>query len=173
MYTNLFAHIDIVPSNVHILNGCAPDLGAECAAYEASIESHGGIDLFLGGVGADGHIAFNEPGSSLSSLTRVKSLVPETIIANARFFNNDESKVPRMALTVGVGTIMNSKEVAIIATGAGKAQAIKAGVEGNVNHWWTITKLQEHRSALFVVDEAACGMLMLNTVNVGSVRWAE
>jgi glucosamine-6-phosphate deaminase len=106
MFTHFFAHIDIAPNNVHILNGNASDLAAECAAYEAKIKAVGGIELFLGGIGADGHIAFNEPGSSLASRTRVKTLAYETVLANARFFDGDVSVVPKMALTVGVGTIM-------------------------------------------------------------------
>lgn len=106
MFTELFSHIDIPGENVNILNGNAADLEAECAAFEAKIKAVGGIDLFLGGVGTDGHIAFNEPGSSLASRTRVKTLADETIRANARFFGGDLDAVPRMALTVGVQTIM-------------------------------------------------------------------
>jgi glucosamine-6-phosphate deaminase len=106
MFSHLFSHIDIPGENVHILDGNAPDLEAECAAYEARIKALGGIDLFLGGVGTDGHIAFNEPGSSLASRTRVKTLADETVRANARFFGGDVDAVPRMALTVGVQTIM-------------------------------------------------------------------
>jgi glucosamine-6-phosphate deaminase len=107
MYENFFAHIDINPNNVNILNGEAKDLDAECEAYEEKIKSAGGIDLFLGGIGPDGHIAFNEPGSSLGSRTRVKTLAYDTIIANSRFFDDEVSKVPKMALTVGVGTILD------------------------------------------------------------------
>ena len=106
MFSRLFDHVDILPENVNILNGNAPDLTAECAAYEAKIEACGGIELFLGGVGTDGHIAFNEPGSSLASRTRVKPLAMETIRANSRFFNGSLSNVPKYALTVGVQTIM-------------------------------------------------------------------
>ena len=101
MWNNFFNHIDIKKENVHILNGNAADLEAECANYEKAIESFGGIDLFMGGIGPDGHIAFNEPGSSLSSRTRVKTLTTDTIIANSRFFDNDINKVPKTALTVG------------------------------------------------------------------------
>jgi glucosamine-6-phosphate deaminase len=106
MFQHFFAHIDILPNNINILNGNAPDLEAECAAYEAKINSVGGIELFLGGIGADGHVAFNEPGSSLASRTRVKTLAYDTIIANSRFFNDDPNLVPKMALTVGVQTIL-------------------------------------------------------------------
>src|SRR6201996_7149162 len=106
MYKNFFSHVDIDPRNINLLNGNAPDLEAECLAYEEKITRAGGIELFLGGIGPDGHIAFNEPGSSLASRTRVKTLAYETILANSRFFG-DVSKVPRMALTVGVQTVMD------------------------------------------------------------------
>ena len=109
MWNNFFSHINIKKENVHILNGNAADLNAECAAYEAAIEAAGGIDLFMGGIGPDGHIAFNEPFSSLSSRTRIKTLTTDTIIANSRFFDNDVNKVPKTALTVGVGTVLAAK----------------------------------------------------------------
>ena len=102
MWNNFFSHIDIKPENTNILNGNAADLDAECARYEEKIKSYGGIDLFMGGIGPDGHIAFNEPGSSLSSRTRQKTLTTDTIIANSRFFDNDINKVPKTSLTVGV-----------------------------------------------------------------------
>ena len=111
MARNLFDHIDCPKENIHILNGNAKDLDAECAHYEEMIREAGGIDLFIGGIGPDGHIAFNEPYSSLSSRTRVKTLTTDTIIANSRFFDNDVNKVPKLALTVGVGTVMDAKEV--------------------------------------------------------------
>lgn len=111
MWTNLFRYVDIDPQNVHILDGNASDLVAECESFEKKIADAGGIQLFVGGIGPDGHIAFNEPGSSLVSRTRVKTLAQETILANARFFGNDMSKVPKSALTVGVGTVMDAKEV--------------------------------------------------------------
>ncbi|KAJ1678221.1 Glucosamine-6-phosphate isomerase (Glucosamine-6-phosphate deaminase) (GNPDA) (GlcN6P deaminase), partial [Spiromyces aspiralis] len=121
MWNNLFKHIDIPPENVNILDGNADDLQAECDCYEEKIKSYGGIELFLGGIGPDGHIAFNEPGSSIQSRTRVKTLAYETIIANARFFDGDVNKVPKLALTVGVGTVMDAREVVVIITGASKA----------------------------------------------------
>jgi glucosamine-6-phosphate deaminase len=107
MYKHLFSHIDISPSNVHILDGNAADLTRECLLYEEKIRRCGGIELFLGGIGSDGHIAFNEPGSSLASRTRVKTLAYETIAANSRFFGGDMAGVPKMALTVGIGTILD------------------------------------------------------------------
>ena len=134
MFTNLFNHIDCPKENIHILNGNAKDLAAECAHYEQMIEEAGGIDLFLGGIGPDGHIAFNEPGSSLTSRTRQKTLTTDTIIANSRFFDNDINKVPKTALTVGVGTVMAAKEVMILVNGHAKCRALQAAVEGSVNH---------------------------------------
>lgn len=163
MWTNFFNQIDIKPENVNILNGNAEDPVAECARYEAKIESYGGIDLFLGGVGPDGHIAFNEPGSSLSSRTRMKTLTTDTIIANSRFFDNNVDLVPKTALTVGVGTVMAAKSVLLIVNGHNKARALKHGVEGAVSQMWTISALQFHPKALIVADEAACGELMVDT----------
>ena len=124
MWNNFFGHIDIKPENTNILNGNAPDLDAECARYEEKIKSYGGIDLFMGGIGPDGHIAFNEPGSSLTSRTRQKTLTMDTIIANSRFFDNDINKVPKTSLTVGVGTVLSAKEVMIIVNGHNKARAL-------------------------------------------------
>jgi len=106
MFRHFFSHVDIKPENIHILNGNAENLDEECTKYEEKIKEVGGIELFLGGVGPDGHIAFNEPGSSLASRTRVKTLAMDTIRANARFFGGDLTKVPQMALTVGVQTVM-------------------------------------------------------------------
>lgn len=107
MYKHFFSKVDVIPGNIHILNGNASSLEAECHEYEEKIKRFGGIELFLGGVGPDGHIAFNEPGSSLKSRTRVKTLAYDTILANSRFFGNDLTQVPRMALTVGVGTVLD------------------------------------------------------------------
>ncbi|KAK2801639.1 Glucosamine-6-phosphate isomerase 1 [Onygenales sp. PD_10] len=164
MYKHLFSHVDIPPQNINILNGNAADLAAECASYESKILSAGGIDLFLGGVGPDGHIAFNEPGSSLNSRTRVKTLAYDTILANSRFFDNDVDKVPRKALTVGIKTIMEAREVVIVATGAHKAMAVQMGLEGGVNHMWTMSALQLHQHPLVVCDEDATLELKVKTV---------
>lgn len=163
MWNNFFSHIDINADNVNILNGNATDLEEECAQYEAKIKKVGGIDLFLGGIGPDGHIAFNEPGSSLTSHTRIKTLTQDTIIANSRFFNNDVNLVPKTALTVGVGTIMEAKSVLIIANGHNKARALKHGVEGGINHMWTISALQQHPKGIIVCDESATAELMVST----------
>ncbi|KAI9756113.1 MAG: Glucosamine-6-phosphate isomerase 1 [Chaenotheca gracillima] len=164
MYKNFFSHVDVHPANINILNGNATDLEAECIAYEEKIKKAGGIELFLGGIGPDGHIAFNEPGSSLASRTRVKTLAYDTIIANSRFFENDLSKVPKMALTVGVQTVMEAREVVIIITGAHKSLALQKTIEGGVNHMWTLSSLQLHPHPMIVVDEDATLELQVKTV---------
>ncbi|MDO9892690.1 glucosamine-6-phosphate deaminase [Glaesserella parasuis] len=164
MFHNFFNHIDIPVENVNILNGMAEDVDAECERYEAKIRSYGKIHLFIGGVGVDGHIAFNEPASSLSSRTRIKTLTEDTLIANSRFFDNDVNKVPKFALTVGVGTFMDAEEVLILVTGYNKALALQACVEGAVNHLWTISALQLHRRAVVVCDEPATQELKVKTV---------
>ena len=163
MHTNLFDHIDIPAQNIHILNGNAADLAAECANYEKMIVEAGGIDLFIGGIGPDGHIAFNEPGSSLQSRTRQKTLTTDTIIANCRFFDNDVNLVPKTALTVGVGTVMDAKQVMIMVNGHNKARALRHGVEEPVNHMWTISCLQQHPHAIIVCDEDATDELKHGT----------
>ncbi|KAJ8298186.1 hypothetical protein KUTeg_024717 [Tegillarca granosa] len=114
MWNNFFKHIDIAPENAHILDGNAQDVNKECEEYERKIAEAGGIELFVGGIGPDGHIAFNEPGSSLVSRTRIKTLAKETIVANARFFGGDLSQVPNRALTVGVGTVMDAREMRLV-----------------------------------------------------------
>jgi glucosamine-6-phosphate deaminase len=163
MWDNFFSHIDISPENIHILDGNAHDLKVECADYEANIKLAGGIDLFLGGVGADGHIAFNEPGSSLSSRSRDKALNQDTILVNSRFFDNDVNKVPKFALTVGVGTVMDAREVLILVTGHNKSRALHKAVEGGVNHMWTISALQLHPNGIIVCDEASTIDLKVGT----------
>lgn len=163
MYETFFNHIDIKEENINILDGMAKDIKLECAKYEEKIKSYGGIHLFLGGVGEDGHIAFNEPGSSLMSRTRDKELTEDTILVNSRFFDGDITKVPKLALTVGVGTIMDSNEVLIMANGTKKAEAIRRGIEEGINHMWTISMLQMHRNAIIVIDEEAANNLMLKT----------
>ena len=155
MHENFFKHIDIKAENINILDGLAEDIEAECQRYEDKIKAVGGIDLFLGGIGEDGHIAFNEPASSLSSRTRIKTLTPDTIIANSRFFNNDVNQVPKYALTIGVGTLLDAEEVMILATGHNKALAVQAAVEGSINHLWTVSALQLHRHFVLVCDEPA------------------
>lgn len=163
MWETFFNHVDIQKENVNILNGNAANPEAECTRYEEKIKTLGGIQLFLGGIGPDGHIAFNEPCSSLSSRTRIKTLTMDTIIANSRFFDNDINQVPKTALTVGVGTILDSKEVLIIVHGHGKARALKKGIEGPVNQLWTISALQMHQKGIIVCDEDATAELMVGT----------
>lgn len=163
MRRNLFDNIDCPKENIHILNGNADDLEKECANYEESIRKAGGIDLFIGGIGPDGHIAFNEPFSSLKSRTRKKSLTTDTIIANSRFFDNDVNKVPKHALTVGVGTVMDAREVLILVNGHAKARALQAAVEGPVTQVWTISALQQHAHAIIVADDAATDELKVGT----------
>ena len=164
MKDNLFGSIDIPKENYHILNGMAPNLEKECKNYEESIKKYGGIELFLGGIGENGHIAFNEPGSSLASRTRVKTLSYDTRLVNARFFDNDVKQVPQTALTVGVGTVMDAREVIILVSGPKKARALQAAVEGGVSHWCPLSCLQMHPKAIIACDEAAAGELKTETV---------
>jgi glucosamine-6-phosphate deaminase len=164
MTDNLFNSVDIPKANYHILNGMAANLEKECQQYEDCIKSFGGIELFLGGIGENGHIAFNEPGSSLASRTRVKTLSMDTRLVNARFFDGDVNKVPARALTVGVGTVMDAREVVIIVSGPKKARALQAAVEGGVSHWCPLSCLQMHPRAIIACDEAAAGELKAETV---------
>lgn len=165
MYNNFFNHIDIQKENINLLNGNAPDVDAECRRYEEKIRAYGKINLFMGGVGNDGHIAFNEPASSLASRTRIKTLTEDTRIANSRFFNGDISLVPKYALTVGVGTLLDAEEVMILVTGHAKSLALQAAVEGSVNHMWTISALQLHPKSVVVCDQPATMELKVKTVN--------
>jgi len=164
MKSNLFDHIDIKPQNIHILNGNAKDLHEECINYEKSIQSYGGIHLFLGGVGVDGHIAFNEPSTSLKSRTHIQCLTEETVQSNARFFGGSMDQVPKRAVTVGVGTIMDSKEVLIMVSGMVKAIALREAIEGSVNHMFTISALQMHENSIIVCDEDSTNELKVKTV---------
>jgi glucosamine-6-phosphate deaminase len=164
MREKLFSRIDMPAANANLLDGNAPDLEAECARYEERMRALGGIDLFFGGVGADGHIAFNEPGSSLSSRTRVKTLTRDTKDVNARFFGGDPEAVPPTALTVGVGTIMDAREVLILVSGRAKARALGHAIEEGVNHLWTVSCLQLHPKAIIVADEDATMELKVGTV---------
>ena len=164
MHENFFNHlVDMKPENINILNGMAEDPEAECAAYEAKIASYGGVDLFLGGIGVDGHLAFNEPFTSLTSRTGVRALTTDTRIVNSRFFGNDPEKVPARALSVGIGTVMDSKEVLILINGHSKARALAASVEGGVSQKWTCSALQMHPAAIIACDEPACGELTVDT----------
>ncbi len=163
MHRHLFDHIDCPKENIHILNGNADDLMKECADYEKAIESYGGIDLFVGGIGPDGHIAFNEPFSSFSSRTRIKTLTKDTRIANSRFFGGNPDDVPQCALTVGVATVMDAREVLILCNGHNKARALYAAVEGPICQAWTISALQNHPRGVIVCDENATDELKVST----------
>ncbi|OIQ24879.1 glucosamine-6-phosphate deaminase [uncultured Vibrio sp.] len=164
MYNNFFNHVDIQDENVNLLDGQADDIDAHCQAYENKIKSYGKIHLFMGGVGIDGHIAFNEPASSLSSRTRIKTLTEDTRIANSRFFDGDINQVPKYALTIGVATLLDAEEVMILSLGHNKAQALQMAIEGSVNHLWTVTALQLHKKAMIVADYPAQQELKVKTV---------
>ena len=155
MFNNFFNHIKINKEQINILNGNAENLEKECLAYEEKIKYYGGIDLFLGGVGQNGHIAFNEPSSAFDSKTRVVDLTQNTIAANSRFFGGDISLVPTRALTMGLGTIMEAKEAVIMATGPKKSQALYHAFEDKPNINWPITVLQKHPRAFVVADKFA------------------
>ena len=158
MERNLFDHINISPSRVHVPDGRALDFAQFCRRYEEHIRAAGGIDLQLLGIGTDGHIAFNEPGSSLGSRTRLKTLTSETIRDNARFFGSAE-KVPRLAVTMGVGTILEAGRCLLIAFGAAKAEAIQKTIEGPVTSQVTASALQLHRDVTVILDEAVAAHL--------------
>ena len=161
----LLKHVDTKNANIYILDGKTKNYEKECANFELAIRQKGGIDLFVGGVGADGHIAFNEPFSSLNSHTRVKTLTPRTMNEKAKLFDGDISKVPHTVLTVGTGTIMEAKEVMLLATGHTKADATKAAIEGSVNHRWAVSALQMHRHGVYLCDEDAASKLEQETVS--------
>jgi len=163
MHDNFFDHIDIPAENINILDGMTKDPAGECERYEKKIASYGGIDLFMGGIGVDGHLAFNEPFTSLSSRTGVRDLTTDTRIVNSRFFGNDPEKVPAQALSVGIGTVTDSREVLVLISGHNKARALAATVEGSVSQKWTCSALQLHNGAIIACDEAACGELTVDT----------
>lgn len=158
MFEHLFNHVNIKRENIHIPDGLAKDVEAFCREYERKIKKAGGIDLQLLGIGRDGHIAFNEPGSSLASRTRIVALAPETIKDNARFFEREED-VPRYAISMGVGTILEARKILLIANGKSKADAIAATVEGPVTSQITASALQLHPNVTIVVDEEAASKL--------------
>lgn len=164
MHHHFFDHVDIRAENIHILDGDSADPANECAEFEQKIQSVGGIDLFLGGVGSDGHIAFNESGTALHSQTRLCQLSEKTRSDNARFFDHNIERVPTHALSVGVGTIMAAQSVVILASGRHKANAIAAAIEGGVNHLSPISYLQLHRDSIIVADINACEELKVKTL---------
>ena len=155
------SRVDFAPGAVLGPDGLAGDLPAACAAYEAAIGDAGGVDLQILGIGTDGHIGFNEPGSSLASRTRIKTLTRQTREDNARFFGGDIDQVPHHCLTQGLGTIMDARHLVLLAFGRHKAEAIHHLVEGSVSAMWPATIMQHHRHATVLVDEAAAGRLQL------------
>jgi glucosamine-6-phosphate deaminase len=158
MDENLFDKVNIVKENTHLPDGMASDLWAMCAAYEEAIEEAGGIDIQLLGVGGNGHIAFNEPGSGRDSRTRVVDLTSETIRDNSRFFE-DESEVPRQAVTMGIGSIMEAREIVLIADGAHKAEAIAKALEGEISPAVPASFLREHPNCTFLLEREAASRL--------------
>ncbi|MBD8078029.1 glucosamine-6-phosphate deaminase [Cellulosimicrobium arenosum] len=159
--TEIASRVDFAPDAVQGPDGNAGDLPAACAAYEAAIVGAGGVDLQLLGIGTDGHIAFNEPGSSLASRTRIKTLTQQTREDNARFFDDDIDRVPRHCLTQGLATIMSARHLVLLATGKGKAEAVHQLVEGPVSALWPATIMQMHPHATVLVDDAAASRLQL------------
>lgn len=164
IHTNFIDYIDILKENVYVLNGNTNNVKDECKRYEEKIRLYGGINLMIGGVGSDGHLAFNEPGSSLTSRTRLKNLSQETRVSNAKFFNDNIDSVPKFALTIGMSTLLESQEIIIIAIGLDKAAAVQAAIEGSVNHMWTISCLQLHPKSILVCDELSTMELKIKTV---------
>lgn len=158
MQQNLFDHINLDPRDTHVPDGRALDFEAYCEQYERMIAEEGGIDLQVLGIGSDGHIAFNEPGSSLGSRTRLKTLTSETVRDNARFFGS-EREVPRLAITMGVGTILESRQCLLLAAGDTKARAIRDTIEGPITAQVTASALQLHRDVIAVLDEEAARLL--------------
>jgi glucosamine-6-phosphate deaminase len=158
MWSNLFDHVNVSPSQVHIPHGMADDVDEHCRWYEERLEDAGGIDLQILGIGANGHIAFNEPGSSLGSRTRIKTLTSTTIEDNARYFDDPEM-VPEHAITMGIGTIMEADEVLLLASGERKAEAMKKTLEGHITAMHPASMVQMHRFAHVVIDEAAASAL--------------
>ena len=158
MWENLFKHVNVTPSRVFIPHGMADDIEYFCEWYEQQIEKAGGIDIQLVGIGANGHLAFNEPGSSLGSKTRIKTLTAKTVRDNARFFENPD-EVPRQAITMGIGTILDARTILLIASGERKAEAIQAALEGPVTGMCPATVVQMHRFAHVVIDEEAAARL--------------
>ncbi|WP_440897805.1 glucosamine-6-phosphate deaminase [Amphibacillus sp. Q70] len=158
MDEKLFNHIDIDPKHAHLPNGVATDIEQECKDYEALIKETGEIDLQILGLGVNGHIGFNEPGTSFSSRTQMTDLVEATIEANSRFFDHKED-VPTQAITMGIKSIMESNEIILLASGENKAEAVKQLVEGEVTEDFPASVLQKHPQVTIVIDEAAASLL--------------
>ncbi len=153
--------VDIDASRVHGPDGTADDVKAACAAYEAAIRTAGGVDIQILGIGTDGHIAFNEPTSSLTSRTRIKTLTKQTRIDNSRYFGGDINSVPTHCLTQGIGTILEARFVILVAAGPAKAEAVRQTVEGPVSALWPGSALQLHPNVTLLLDPAAAASLTL------------
>ena len=164
LWDKFLKFVNVKKEHVHFLNGLTTNFSKECASYEKALKDCGGVNLSIGGLGEDGHIALNEPYSSLNSRTRAKLLAPSTLRANSRFFGNDVSKVPTVALTIGIETMMEAEEVLILAAGAKKAQAVQHAIEGYVSHVWPITALQHHPHGIIGCDKTATELLSQETV---------
>lgn len=158
MNANLFSQIDIDLANTHVPDGLAKDIGKYCLEYEEEIEKCGGIDLQVLGIGSDGHIGFNEPGSSLGSRTRIKTLNEQTVADNSRFFKNID-EVPKYAITMGVGTIIDAKEIILLASGKNKSRVVAQAIEGPVTSQITASMLQVHPKVMVILDEDAASLL--------------
>ena len=158
MHRNLFDKIDIKEENAHVPSGLGEDLEGQAKRYDEMIDAQP-VDIQLLGIGSDGHIAFNEPGTPFDSGTHVTDLAESTIKDNCRFFDNDISKVPTQAVTQGIGTIMKAKNILLIATGANKAQAVKDMIDGPVDESCPASILQKHPSVTVIIDEAAAALL--------------
>ena len=158
MHTNLFNQIDIVEENTHVPSGLGDDIEGQAKKYDEMIDNCP-VDIQLLGIGSDGHIAFNEPGTSFTSGTHITDLAESTIKDNCRFFDNDISKVPTQAVTQGIGTIMKAKSILLIATGSNKAQAVKDMLEGPIDEKCPASVLQKHQNVTVIVDEAAASLL--------------
>lgn len=165
LWDNFLKYVNVKTEHVYFLNGLTTDFAKECSSYEKNIKKYGYVNLFIGGIGVEGHIAFNEPYSSLTSRTRAKMLAPSTIKANSRFFDNDESKVPPIALTIGIGTMMEAEEIMILASGEGKKQAIQQAIEGNLTHACPASCLQMHPHSVIACDDAAASQLSPRAIN--------
>ena len=159
MFNNFFDYTDINKNNINILDGMSSNKHEVCLRYEAKIKKSRGIDLQLGGIGSNGHIAFNEPGSSFDSITREVFLDKQTIQDNSRFFNNNLEETPKSALSIGLGTIMAAKEIIIIATGKNKAEAVGSAIEGEVSEKCPASILQNHKEVTFICDSEASSFL--------------
>ena len=160
MHENLLKHINIPTQNIHVPSGTTDNYEAFCKWYEQRIIESGGIDLQILGIGSDGHIAFNEPSSSLGSRTRIKTLAKQTIDDNARFFDSPD-EVPIYAITMGVGTILEADRILLIAGSTSKATAIAGAIEGAVNSMNTASALQLHQDVMYILDQEAASELKM------------